>query len=262
MKNLDHDYYGLKADAWDLLRGDTSKWPDRQFYHQVIEEAGEPALDVGCGTGRLLLDYLGQGLDVEGIDISSEMLELCRQRADELGLRVTLYQGSMENMDLPRKYRTLFVPSSSFQLVIDPTTASRAIQRFFDHLLPNGKLVMPFMLPRHLYTKDTDVVVDAGEWRMREAQWEEDGATIRHWSRSTYDVKNQIEHEEERFELIMGGEIVTTEHHQDRDRWYTQEQAVSLYEGAGFGNIRVVSGFSFEPAKPADTLFCVLGTRP
>jgi SAM-dependent methyltransferase len=75
----DFEYRGLMALSWDLLRGDTSNWSDRAFFQDVIRRRGEPALDVGCGTGRLLLDYLGQGVDVDGVDVSPEMLDLCRE---------------------------------------------------------------------------------------------------------------------------------------------------------------------------------------
>jgi SAM-dependent methyltransferase len=81
-----YEYRGLKAQAWDLLRGDYSSWPDRPFYLAAIRQFGEPALDVGCGTGRLLLDYLAQGVDCDGVDNSPEMLALCRQKAAQLGL--------------------------------------------------------------------------------------------------------------------------------------------------------------------------------
>ncbi len=62
----DYEYTGLMAQAWDLLRGDTSTWPDRPFYRAIIQRQNgsaldavqSPALDVGCGTGRLTLDYL------------------------------------------------------------------------------------------------------------------------------------------------------------------------------------------------------------
>src|SRR5438067_11430961 len=124
MADSSYEYSGLKAATWDLIRGDTSNWSDRFFFREMIERSGQPALDVGCGTGRLLLDYLAQGLDVDGVDNSPEMLAICRRKAAELGLRPSLYQQAVEELALPRTYGTIFVPSSSFQLVLDPDAAA------------------------------------------------------------------------------------------------------------------------------------------
>ena len=75
-----YEYHGLMAEAWDLLRGDTSGWEDRPFYLELIRRFGEPALDVGCGTGRLLLDYLAEGIEIDGLDVSPDMLALSAGR--------------------------------------------------------------------------------------------------------------------------------------------------------------------------------------
>ena len=140
-----YEYGGLMATTWDLFRGDTSGWEDRPFYLGLIRRYGEPALDVGCGTGRLLLDYLAHGLDVDGVDDSPEMLAICRRRARSLGLRPNVYAQKMEALALPRPYRTIFVPSSSFQLLTDRDVARRAMTAFHAHLEPGGALVMPFL---------------------------------------------------------------------------------------------------------------------
>src|SRR5579864_6487150 len=107
MSAEDYEYRGLIAQAWDLLRGDTSHWEDRPFYRDIIHASGQPALDIGCGTGRLLLDYLADGIDIDGVDCSPEMLEIFRQKAQKRGLHPTLFQQSMEALDLPRSYRTI-----------------------------------------------------------------------------------------------------------------------------------------------------------
>ncbi|MGC8799894.1 MAG: class I SAM-dependent methyltransferase [Chloroflexus sp.] len=87
MKLPEYEYKGLMAEAWDVLRGDTSNWADRHFYLEIIQKYGQPVLDVGCGTGRLLLDYAQQGVDIDGVDNSPEMLAICKCKADELSLK-------------------------------------------------------------------------------------------------------------------------------------------------------------------------------
>jgi SAM-dependent methyltransferase len=145
MEEPEYEYRGLIASSWDLLRGDTTHWGDRRRYRELIERYGQPALDVGCGTGRLLLDYLRAGIDIDGVDNSPEMLARCREKAGRLGLHPVLYQQSMEALALPRRYRTILVPSSSFQLVTDSDAAAAAMRRFLVHLEPGGALAMSFM---------------------------------------------------------------------------------------------------------------------
>jgi len=95
-----YEYRGLMAATWDLFRGNTSRWADRFFYKEAIAQSGQPVLDVGCGTGRLLLDFLADGIDADGVDNSPEMLARCRQKADTLGLRPRLYEQPMEALEL------------------------------------------------------------------------------------------------------------------------------------------------------------------
>jgi SAM-dependent methyltransferase len=261
----DYEYRGLMAQAWDLLRGDYSAWPDRAFYRSILEQREGPALDVGCGTGRLTLDYLQAGLDVDGVDNSPEMLALCRAKAAAAGLDVTgrLFQQEMDQLALPRRYATIFVPSSTFQLLTEASAAARAMQRFHEHLEADGLLVMPFM-SKLWRGRTTPPQLEWTDWtKLGEAQRPEDGATIRRWIRARYDHDQQLEHEENRYEVLRDGVVTETQRFGRSPcvRWYTQPQALALYQRAGFKVGATTSGFTLDPALATDAMFCVIGAR-
>lgn len=251
----DYEYRGLMAQAWDLLRGDTSGWVDRFRYLDLIREFGQPVLDVGCGTGRLLLDYLAQGVDVDGVDNSPEMLALCREKAKVQGLAPNLYEQTMETLALPRLYRTILIPSSSLQLVIEPAQVDEALRRLRAHLLPGGALVASIMT---LWREGEPL---ESEWEKSVAR--PDGAVIRRVARSRYDPAAECEHTEDVYQVIVDGQVVAEERHRrsPATRSYTQAQARALFEKAGFAQIQLFSEFTAKPAHPEDTLFTVVARR-
>ena len=252
----DYEYKGLMAQAWDVLRGDTSKWPDRFFYLELIERFGQPVLDVGCGTGRLLLDYLVQGIDIEGVDNSPDMLGLCRRKATSLGLAPTLYEQYLETISLPRQYRTILIPSSTLQLVIEPAMVTQALERLADHLVPGGVVVAPFM---RLWTADDPL---SGEWEQTGVR-AEDGATLRRVSRSWHAAGSDIEHTEDHYRLLIDGEVLAEEVHRrsPATRSYTQAQARSIFENSDFNPVEMYSHFTFEPVKADDTIFTIVAHK-
>jgi SAM-dependent methyltransferase len=259
MNEADYEYRGLMAATWDVLRGDTSRWGDRAVFRDLILRHGQPALDVGCATGRLLLDYLAEGIDIDGVDLSPEMLDLCRAKAAARGLRPTLYQQAMETLDLPRRYGTILIPSSTFQLITDRAAARATMRRFFDLILPGGALAMSHMI---LWRAGNPVETDWGTPRERTRP--EDGALVRRWTRARYDPAEQLEHTEDRYEISRDGAVLATEHHHRSPAtlWYTHDELRALYRDAGFVDIQLTREWSGQPATPDDRVILVVGTRP
>ena len=258
MSAEEYEYRGLIAAGWDLLRGDTSGYEDRAFYRHIIRSGGGPALDVGCGTGRLLLEYTADGLDVDGVDNSPEMLAICREKAAALGLPVTLYEQGMEALDLPRRYQTIFVPSCSFQLLPDLQDARKALAASLRHLVPGGTLVMSIW---HIQSAGS---VEWGDWWVvAEREGFEDGRSLKRWERSRYDAETQLRHTESRYELIEDGKVVFTEEHRRSPelRNYGVAQLSALLQEAGFVDVYALAGFSDDPAGEEDSTFSIFGQR-
>ena len=173
-----------------------------------------------------------------------------------------LHHQPMETLTLPRRYRTIVVSSSTFQLLTDPAQAMEGLRRFYTHLEPGGTLVMSLML---LWTQPPPAPQFTTEWSAwQEAVRARDGAIFRRRSRSTFDMVQQLESTEDEYELVQDGRVVATEGHarSPATRWYTQAQATALLEAAGFTHVRLTSGFTPQPAKAEDPLFCAIAARP
>ena len=144
-------HYGLVASWWAEFN-DNFRAHEIPYFRAAIERSGQPVLDVGCGAGRLLLPYLRAGIDVDGCDVSADMIEVCRSKAALEGMQPNLYVQPMHAIDMPRTYRTIFV-CGSFGLGSDRDRDIEALTRFRDHLEPGGTLLidieMPYADPHH-----------------------------------------------------------------------------------------------------------------
>jgi SAM-dependent methyltransferase len=130
-------HYGLVARWWaEFHHGG----PEIEFLRPFVE-AGQPALDVSCGTGRVLIPLLQAGFDIDGSDLSPDMLARCGERAEREGLAPDLYEQATHELHLPRTYRTIYV-CGSFGIGGNRDHDREALGRLYDHLDPGGLLVL------------------------------------------------------------------------------------------------------------------------
>lgn len=252
------DYSGLVAETYDLLVSNDTMG-DAGFFRAVIRDRGEPALEIGCGTGRLLLDYVAEELDVEGVDSSEHMLRICCRNAETRGLDVTVHLQAMQTLDLPRRFRTVFVPASSFMLLTDRREAETALARFYAHVMPGGQLLVSLDLPPR-----SDGRADSeGMWRLRRhGSRPGDGATVECWEKVRDDTAAQLRTAEIRYELKRDGRALVRYEATQVIRWYTQQEFCDMLERAGFARIEVLRGHTMQPADPNDASFVCRGRRP
>lgn len=138
-------YTGIVAELYGPLRG--AGPPDPAPYAAFVRRSGEPALELGCGDGDPLLDLRAEGLHVEGLDSSPDMLERCRTRAAARGLDVVLHERSMADIGIGRRFRSIYLAGPTFNLLPDDATAGAALASIADHLADDGTTLVPLFVP-------------------------------------------------------------------------------------------------------------------
>ena len=137
-------YTGLVATLYTPLR---TAAPDADIYAHFIERFGQPALELGCGSGDPILELRQRGLDVDGIDASADMLAIARERADQLGVEINVLQQRIETMNLGRSYKSIFLAGPTFNLLPDDPAALAALRGIAKHLDSDGAALIPLFVP-------------------------------------------------------------------------------------------------------------------
>ena len=141
------DDYDLYARFYDLDFGNRTE--DLEMYRQFARRCGSPILELACGTGRVLLPLAEEGYRITGIDVSPAMLAVARRKAEAAGLtkRVTLVEQDMRRLDLPERFKMIFVAASSFSHLVAIEDQLAALRRARDHLHPEGCLILDMFHP-------------------------------------------------------------------------------------------------------------------
>jgi SAM-dependent methyltransferase len=252
-------HHGLVARWWAENNLDG---PELEFFRSFVE-AGQPALDAGCGTGRLLIPYLQAGLDVDGADISADMLALCRERADREGLPPpNLYAQALHELDLPRRYRTIVV-CGAFGLGARRADDRESLRRLYEHLEPGGTLVL-----------DNEVPWCVGYWRFwqKEARedlplpWPDEGQR-----RGDLELRSRfvdLDPHEQTLELAIraalweNGRRVREEEHVLTMTLYFTHELLLMLGRAGFVDVDLRAGYRDEPPTEDDDFVVLDARRP
>lgn len=171
---------------------------DVSFFVEMAQDAGGPVLEVGCGTGRVLIPTARAGIDIVGLDLSTPMLSVCRERLKsepaEVQDRVELVQGDMRAFNLPHRFKLVTLPFRPFQhltTVDDQLACLRCIRH---HLLQGGRLILDLFNPSLTSLTSDNVGQEQGE----EPEFTmPDGRRVIRWSkvvaRDYFNQVNQVE---------------------------------------------------------------------
>ena len=120
---------------------------DIEFYKKEAKKVNGKVLEIACGTGRIYLELLKEGIDAYGVDISQGMLNVLKEKTKKLGLKPKVYRADCKNFELKHKFSLIIFPFSSFLINLTTDDQIKTLKNIKEHLLPNGKFILDFFLP-------------------------------------------------------------------------------------------------------------------
>ena len=246
-------------DAARLYDLDPTVPDDLPFYRRRLGRS-ERLLELGCGTGRVLVPLAERCRQAWGVDRSAAMLEVCRERVAEAGLpagRVRTLLADITALDLGERFELVVAPYRVFQYLIEEAAVDGFFATLRRHLAPGGRAVVSAFRPR-----DGRVVAWSGAGETLCWEVEEGNAVVTCHARG---LCLDLEHQVERLELVyrerVDGALTTEALLPLTLRWYRPEQLLETIEAHGFRALQRWGGYRGEPYAEGDELVLTIAPR-
>ena len=126
------------------------KHDDIPFYVEEAVSSGSPVLELGSGTGRIAIPIAKSGIEIVGLESSTEMLKVAEAKSKALGAsgsRITWTYGDMRDFSLGREFALVIIPFRGFLSLLSVEEQRSCLRCVKDHLAPGGRLVFDIFVP-------------------------------------------------------------------------------------------------------------------
>ncbi len=232
--------------------------PDADFYRDLAVESGGPVLEIGCGTGRVLLPIVRAGIPCTGLDLSSQMLDVLRGKARAGGLPVPrLVQARMQDFDLGgERFALVYSAFRVFQHLYTIEDQLACLGRVKAHLAPGGRLAFDVFNPRLDKLWEEDPPED------QDLSFRCEGEDVRRYVKTRRERSTQTIYLTMRYERHRDGGFVGSDLAQFRMRWYTRWELEHLMVRAGFDDVTIYGDFDRSPVgRESPSLVVVASQR-
>jgi ubiquinone/menaquinone biosynthesis C-methylase UbiE len=209
---------------------------DVEFYADEAQDTGGPVLELGCGTGRILLAVAETGIRTVGLDLADDLLDIARAKLAEASGQMqecaALVKGDMRQFSLDQRFRLVTIPYRTFQHLLTPVDQEQALTCIRDHLEEEGRLVFNTFDPL------ADLMAEGFRGRMRKDTDfvdRETGNRVVVWYNRQYDPEVQLLEQEIIYEEVdRSDQVVGRTYGQLTLRYASRYEIQYLLELCGF----------------------------
>jgi SAM-dependent methyltransferase len=232
MPDLYPEYF---ARFYDLIYHQVRDGVDNKFYLEKIKNTKGKVLEVGTGTGRLLIEALKNGADIYGIDISPSMLDILKAKLTK-GQQSRISLQNIVDFKSDFRYDLIIAPFRVFMHLTEKSDQLNALNNVHYHLNPGGKFIFDVFIPdlKPLITGLENVTDFEGEY--------EPGNSVKRIVSTQPDLINQIININFRIEWNEGDKNYSREW-RSQMRYFFRFELEHLIERSKFKKYRITGDF-------------------
>lgn len=227
-----------------------AKRGDVKFYVDFAVESGGSVLELGCGTGRILIPTARAGVQITGLDKSDEMLEICREKLKgeppEVRGRAKLVRADMRSFDLGSKFSLIIITYGPFNLLLSVEEQICCLNCINRHLPDNGALLFDVFYPD---LKELSASEKGAEIFMAKTPFEMPDGRIVTWGirYNSVDYNRQVIHGELIYDIRYPDGHEERLVYTDPLRYFFRFEVEHLLARTGFRTVSVYADFDKEP---------------
>ena len=142
----------------------TANSHDVDFFVNYAQKTNGKTLELGCGTGRVLIPTAQAGCEITGLDLSPYMLAKCREKlagqTKEVQSLIKLIQGDMTNFSTSEQYALVTIPFRAFQHLIQVEEQKSCLHCAHRHLADGGLFILDVFKPSLPRLTDTRYLME------------------------------------------------------------------------------------------------------
>lgn len=244
------DQYREFAFVYDELMDDVDyeNWID--YIEKIIKKEDakvQNILELACGTGNITIPLAKKNYDIAGIDISDEMLNVARTKAEKQNIELVLLEQDISELDFDvTNLDCVLCACDGFNYITYDEDLENVFSKTYELLKEEGIFIFDISSFYKLSTILGDNMY--GENRENISYM---------WQNYFDDEQNLVEMELTFFVADEGGKFDKYEE-VHLQRAYTEEEIIKILNKAGFSKIKVYGDFTFEyPSEDSERIFFI-----
>ncbi|OAT47056.1 methyltransferase [Proteus hauseri ATCC 700826] len=230
-------YHSLSAQVYQIDKPIGCSFGDVEYYQERLKGVDGRILEPAVGTGRILIPLLLSGFDVEGFDLSDDMLHFCTENLVRYGFtKDRVKKGDLTCFEVKSLVDAIIIPTGTFLLLDSEEKARQSLAQCFNALQSNGRLLIDISLS-HQFVQ--------GKCDSRQFKTAENDLITLQIINAEIDYINQLTISHHRYDKWRNGSIIDSEWEEFKLKWFGVSEFKQLLISAGFSDITISADYQY-----------------